>query len=448
MNTAATGIVSLCDLYVFRLGALLGAWQTFAWKIVVYPSLSRPLEGIRVLDLTMALAGPYASFILASMGAQVIRIEAPRSRDGARNSPPFLGPRGWNHGAPQPDEVSLSVVDRAHSKQSVTLNLKTEQGRVMFMDLVKLSDVVLENMSHGTTERLQIDWPQVQAVNPRIVYASISGFGDNPAFEGLKGSDIIIQALSGWMHVTGEAGGAPTRIGVPVADLVTPLFAVNGILAALVQRGRTGAGQHVQVAMLDCMVALLAAEHLDVAAHEGRPLRTGNSLDRLVPFGVYACQDGHIALVAHHSEKFAALADAMQHPELMHNPQYLDLGFRQQHAAQINAWIEAWTQQHTMAQVLEAVYTQRGIPAAPVRSPMQALADPHLLANGAIGQLAAAAIGGVLPTGLGQPIQFSAVPAMQHPAAQTLGQANADVYGELLGLSPLQLQQFQAQGVI
>ena len=411
-------------------------------------SLSRPLEGIRVLDLTMALSGPYAALILADMGAEVIHIEAPRSRDGARNSPPFFGQRGWNYGAPLPDEVSLSVLDRARNKQSVTLNLKSEQGRTLFMDLVKISDVVLENMSSGTAQRLQIDWPQVQAVNPRVVYASITGFGDNPAFEGLKGSDILVQALSGWMQVTGTVDGPPTRVGVPVADLVTPLYAVNGILAALVQRGRTGLGQHVQVAMLDCMVALLAAEHWDVVASAGYPLRTGNSLDRLVPFGVYACKDGHVALVAHQADKFAALAQAMQHAELMHNPQYLDLGFRQQHAAQINAWIEAWTLQHTCAQVLEKVYHQCGIPAAPVRSPTQALADPHLLANGSIAPLAAVTQTGMVPKGLGQPIQFSAASLPLNQAAQALGAANAQVYGELLGLAGEQLQKLQAQGVI
>lgn len=410
--------------------------------------LPGPLEGIRVLDLTIALAGPYGALLLASMGAQVIRIEAPQSRDTARQSPPFLGPEGWNHGAPLPEEISLSVLDRARNKQSITLNLKTAQGLAMFMDLVKVSDVVLESMSRGTTQRLGIDWPSVQAVNPRVVYASITGFGDNPAFEGLKGSDILIQALSGWMHVTGQADGPPTRIGVPVADLVAPLYAVNGILAALVQRGRTGQGQHVQVGMLDCMVALLAAEHFDVSAHLGRALRTGNSLDRLVPFGVYACQDGHVALVAHQADKFAALAQAMQHPELMHNPQYLDLGFRQQHAARINAWIEAWTRAQTTTQVLACLGTQCQIPAALVRTPQQALADPYLRAIGAIGELAVPPMHGLSPTGLGNPIQFSHAQAALEQPAQALGASNAKVYGELLALSAEQLQALQAQGVI
>lgn len=410
--------------------------------------LSRPLDGIRVLDLTAALAGPYASLMMAGMGAEVIHIEAPQSRDGARNSPPFFGPRGWNHGAPLPDEVSLSIIDRARNKQSVTLNLKSTQGRALFMDLVQVSDVVLENMSAGTTQRLGVDYASVHAENPRVVYASITGFGDNPAFQGLKGTDIVIQALSGLMHVTGAADGPPTRVGIPIADLVTPLYAINGILAALIQRGRTGLGQHVQVAMLDCMVAMLAAEHLDFAAQSGRALRTGNSLDRLMPFGVYACQDGHVALVANQADKFAALAQAMQHPELMHNPQYLDLGYRQQHAAQINVWIEAWTSQQTTAQVVDAVYTQRGIPAAAVRTPQEALADPYLRAHGAVGQLAAAALGEVQPTGLGNPIQFSGGYAQFDQPAQPLGASNAVVYGQLLGLSNERLQQLQTIGVI
>lgn len=410
--------------------------------------VTRPLQGFRVLDLTIALAGPYGALMLAGMGAEVIHIEAPQSRDTARNNPPFFGPRGWNHGAPMPDEVSLSVIDRGRNKQSVTLNLKTDQGRSMFMDLVRVSDVVLENLSAGTTKRLGVDWTSVQAVNPRIVYGSITGFGDNPAFEGLKGSDILIQALSGWMHVTGDAEGPPTRIGVPLADLVTPLYAVNGILAALIQRGRTGQGQHVQVAMLDCLVAMLAAEHFDVTAQLGGSLRTGNSFDRLIPFGVYPCQDGHIAMAAHQADKFAALAQAMQHPELMQNPQYLDLGFRHQHAASINRWIEAWTRPQTTAQVLECLSSRCQIPAAVVRSPQQVLADPYMRSTGVISPLPVAAVAGLQPMGLGNPVQFSQAHASFDQPAHALGADNANVYGELLALSADQLQTLQSQGVI
>lgn len=401
-----------------------------------------------MLDLTIALAGPYGALMLAGMGAEVIHIEAPQSRDTARHSPPFLGPRGWNYGAPLPDEVSLLLLDRGRNKQQVTLNLKTEAGRAMFMDLVKVSDVVLENLSVGTTQRLGVDWPSVQAVNPRVVYASITGFGDNPAFEGLKGSDILIQALSGWMHVTGDADGPPLRTGVPIADLVTPLYAVNGILAALIQRGRTGLGQHVQVAMLDCLVAMLAAEHFDVTAHLGGALRTGNSFDRLLPFGVYACQDGHVAIVAHQSEQFTALAQAMQHPELLGNPQYLEQGFRQQRAQAINGWIEAWTWQHTTAQVLECLGTQWQIPVAVVRSPQQVLADPYLRRHGVIGQLPVPAISGLQPTGLGNPVRFSNAHAEFDQPAHARGVDNASVYGELLALSAAQLQALKSQGVI
>lgn len=408
---------------------------------------SRPLEGIRVLDLTMALAGPYGALMLGGMGAEVIHVEAPQSRDTVRQCPPFVGPRGLHHGAPQPDETSLLVLDRARNKKSITLDLKTEAGRALFMQLVQVSDVVLENMSSGVAQRLGVDYATLEQVNPRLVYGSISGFGDNPAYAGLKGTDILIQALSGLMHVTGFADGPPTRVGLPIADLVAPLYAVNGILAALIQRGRTGQGQHVQVAMLDCLVSLLAVEHLDVAATAPLALRTGNSLDRLVPFGVYACSDGHIAIAAYQADTFAALARAMQHPELMHNRAYLVMGFRTQHAAQINHWIGAWTAGQTTAQVLDCVSTQHGIPAAIVRSPLQAQQDPYLLSTGAITQITADD-GSTIGVAAGNPIAFSKAHAQFDQAAHALGADNVQIYTELLGMTAQQLDTLRAQGVI
>ena len=263
---------------------------------------SRPLEGIRVLDLTVALAGPYGALMLGGLGAEVIHIEAPGGGDIARTNPPYIGPNGVAFGVRADDEVSLSILNRGRNKKSVTLDLKSAKGREVFFRLVKESDVVLENMSEGTAQRLGVGYEQVSRVNPRIVYGSISAFGEPSIYPGLKGMDILIQALSGLMEVTGFADGPPTRVGIPIADLMTPLFAVNGILAALIQRGRTGEGQHVQVSMLDCLASMVAEEHFDIPAEDGAPMRSGNSHDRLVPFGVYPCRDGAVAICAFRPE--------------------------------------------------------------------------------------------------------------------------------------------------
>ena len=235
----------------------------------------RPLEGIRVIDLTVALAGPYGALLLGGLGAEVIHIESPGEGEISRTNPPFVGPRGLSLEAKAADETSLTIVNRGRNKKSVTLDLKSPRGLNLFFRLVEKADVVMENMSEGTARRLGVGYEAVRAVNPRIVYASVSAFGDPSVYPGVKGMDVMVQAASGLMAVTGFSDGAPTRVGIPIADLVTPLYAVNGILAALIQRGRTGKGQHVTVSMLDCLASLVAEEHFDVFGAAGVPMRTG-----------------------------------------------------------------------------------------------------------------------------------------------------------------------------
>ena len=291
-------------------------------------TLTRPLQGIRILDLTVALSGPYASLLLGGMGAEVIRVEAPGGGDIARTNPPFVGPDGVNFGGKRPDEISLTILNRSRNKKSITLDLKTPEGHALFMRLAKECDVLVENMSEGATARLKVDYESVRAANPGIVYASIKAFGEPSPMPKLKGMDIIVQALSGIMEVTGEPGGAPTRWGLPIADLVAPVYAVNGILAALIHRGRTGQGQRVTVSMLDCLASLVAEEHFDIMAGAGFPMRSGNFHDRLSPFGVYGTRDGSVALVAFSPEWFGALMEAIGHPELGEDPRFCNRGVR------------------------------------------------------------------------------------------------------------------------
>ena len=292
----------------------------------------RPLEGIRVIDLTVALAGPYGALLLGGLGAEVIHIEAPGEGEIARTNPPFVGPRGLSLEAKALDETSLTIVNRGRNKKSVTLDLKSPKGRELFFRMVEQADVVMENMSEGAAKRLGVGYDAVKAANPRVVYASISAFGEPSVCPGVKGMDIMVQAMSGLMAATGFADGPPTRVGVPIADMVTPLYAVNGILAALIQRGRTGRGQHVTVSMLDCLASIVAEEHFDVFGAAGVPLRTGNSHDRLTPFGVYACKDGHAAIVAFRPEWMRGLLEALGRPELLTDPRFASRGPRMKNA--------------------------------------------------------------------------------------------------------------------
>ncbi|VWB09738.1 CaiB/BaiF CoA transferase family protein [Burkholderia lata] len=411
-------------------------------------SAARPLDGIRVLDLTVALAGPYGSLLLGGMGAEVIRVESPGGGDIARNNPPYVGKDGVHFGVKGDDEVSLTILNRARNKKSITLDLKSEQGRALFMELVKESDVVIENASEGVTARLGVDYESVRQVNPKIVYASIKAFGEPSPYKNLKGMDIIVQALSGIMDVTGFADGPPTRSGLPIADLIAPLYAVNGILAALIHRGRTGIGQCVQVSMLDCLASLVAEEHFDVFLEHGYAKRSGNFQDRLVPFGVYGTRDGYVAMVAFQPDWFQNLMEAVGRPEIATDPRYATRGPRMKHAAEINAIIEEWTRGHSTEEVIAELQVKRGVPAAPVRSPLDVLKDPVLQARGAVVRLEHPGLAGVDAMGMGLPIKLSGTPVQFDQPAQALGAANDEIYQGLLKLPEDRLQQLRDAGVI
>lgn len=409
---------------------------------------SRPLEGIRVLDLTVALAGPYGALLLGGLGAEVIHIEAPGGGDIARTNPPFVGPNGMSFGATTDKDLSLSIINRGRNKKSLTLDLKSEKGHSIFMQLVKESDVIIENLSEGTARRLRVGYEDVSQVNPRLVYVSISAFGEPSVYPGLKGMDIMVQALSGLMEVTGLADGPPTRVGIPVADIVTPLYAVNGLLAALIQRGRTGEGQHVKVAMLDCLASMVAEEHFDISAAVGAPMRTGNSHDRLAPFGVYPCKDGHVAIVAFQPEWMKGLLDAMGRPELINDPRFANRGVRMQHAVALNEIIEAWTNTLTKSELVHKLFDERGVPAVIVRKPIEVLNDPALHERGAVVQLQHPTMGAVTAVGMGNPIQFSKANAQFDVPAQDIGEANQEIYGGLLKMSTAEIKELCATGVI
>ena len=411
------------------------------------PKMARPLAGIRVLDLTMALSGPYCTLLLAGMGAEVIKIEGPKSADLARTNPPFFGPNGFHLGAMQPGDVSVSALNRHRNKKSITLDLKSPEGRALFMRLAQASDVVVENMSEGTAARLGVGYEAVRVANSRIVYASISGLGDPSPMPGVKAMDIIVQAASGVMDVTGATDGPPTRFGLPIADLMAPLYAISGILAAVIQRGATGTGQHVKVGMLDCMASLLPIEHFDVFQRAGYPSRSGNQHTRLTPFGIYATQDGHVAIAATADGWTRALFATMGRPDLLDDPRFKDRGGRVVNADALNTIIEAWTRTQG-AQYVEDMFGKAGIPCARVRTAAEVMTDPWLRKKGAIQQLAHPRLGPIDAVGAGIPIEFSEADARLDEPAHELGADNADVYRELLGLSDAELQALKAKGIV
>lgn len=412
------------------------------------PPLPRPLQGTTVLDLTTALAGPYASLLLAGLGARVIKVENPKQPDTARSNAPFVGPQGLGLVRREADDVSLAILERARNKESVTLNLKDPRGRALFLRLAAQADIVVENFSAGTADRLGVGYAALSAVNPRLVYTAISGFGADNVSGQNKAMDTIVQALSGLMMTSGGPADGPVRVGVPFGDLAAPLYATIGTLAALMQARATGRGQQVDVSLLGAITAMVAAEPFDVMRRIGQETRTGNTMPRLAPFGIFATRDGHVAICAPTDAFSAALLGLIGRPELREDPRFNARDRRVAHHEALHALVAEWMAgQATDAAVarLEAA----GVPCGRVRDPGDAVRDPRLLARGETVPLLHPTLGTVddIVVG-GLPIRMTGSRTGFDRAAPALGEHNRPVFGGMLGLADAELAALAREGVV
>jgi CoA:oxalate CoA-transferase len=409
------------------------------------PELPRPLEGIVVVDLTIALAGPYATQLLGALGATVIKVENPAGGDPSRNNAPYYGPGGLALARASEDDMSVSMLERGRNKLSVTLNLKHPDALEVFADLVRRADVVVENYSAGTADRLGVGYAFASGVNERIVYTSISGFGvGRPG----KGMDTIFQALSGLMQMSGSYGDPPVRSGVPFGDLTGPLFAVIGTMAALLLRERTGRGQHVDVSLVGALTALAATEPWGTMERAGIAMRTGNTVPRLAPFGIFETSDGFVALCAP-TESFArGVFAALGRPELGDDERFSSRDRRVANADALHTEIEQWARPLSTAEVVAALELQ-GVPVAVVRGPDDAVHDPAVRERGETVTLAHPTLGPIDElVGSGIPIRYSAASAGYDQPAAFLGAHNDLVYGGLLGYDDDRLSNLRAAGVV
>ncbi|WP_439658380.1 CaiB/BaiF CoA transferase family protein [Lentzea sp. HUAS TT2] len=407
----------------------------------------QPLAGRTVVDLTTALAGPYATLLLGGLGARVIKVENPRTGgDSSRGNAPYLGRDGLGLGRVHADDVSVSMLLRGRNKESVTLDLKHPEGRDVLTDLVRQADVLVENYSAGVTDRLGIGPAAMLAVNPRLVYTSISGFGaqGGPA----KAMDTIVQALSGIMGTAGQEGDDPVRNGLPVGDLVAPLFAVIGTLAAVVQADRTGAGQHVDVSMLGALTSLVACEPFDAYAAVGLAQRTGSLVPRLAPFGLFEAADGWLALCGPTDRFAAGVFGAMGDPALVSDPRFATRDARVANASVLHKLIGQWTAGRRRAEVV-ALLVDNGVPAAEVREPAEAVRDPLVRARREVVALTHPAHGATADiSATGVPIVFSGADAGFDRPAPALGEHNDAIYGDFLGYGADRIAALRADGVI
>jgi len=409
---------------------------------------ARPLEGLRVIDLTRALAGPYATLLLAGLGATVIKVEDPRGGDLARDNSPYVGRDGVGVEKRHEDDLSISHLTRARGKHGISLNLKHPKAREVFADLVRGADIVVENFTSGTADRLGVGYAAAKAVNPEIIYCSLSGFGAGVA-EGSKAMDVLIQALSGAMYTSGGPGEPPVRIGIPMADMLAPMFGVIGILAALNHRQATGEGQQVDVSMLGALTSFVAIENWQAMALAGMEARTGLTVQRLSPFGVFRCADGYVSIVAVHEGLARGLFKAMENEGLGEDPRYATRDRRVANAADLEALIQDWSSQLPTDEVVRRLEAQ-GVPAAPVRHPAEGLKDPRVVARGEtvpIAHPAYASQDGLMTAGV--PIQFSHGRTGFDPVLPVaIGQHNAEVYRDLLGYSDEQVRDLAEAGAI
>lgn len=410
--------------------------------------LPRPLEDVTVLDLTTALAGPFATALLAGLGARVIKVENPLGPDTCRANPPYLGATGAHLVRETEDDISVSAINRLRNKQAVTLNLKHPEARAVFADLVRQADVLVENFSRGALDRAGAGYEFASQVNPRIIYCSITGFGSEGEPGGSKAMDAIIQALSGVMMTSGAPGDPPVRVGIPFADLNAPLFGIVGLLAALHQARRTGLGQHVDVSMLGVMTSLVACEPFDLLERCGLPQRTGQTVPRLAPFGIYATRDGFMAVCAPTEAFAAALFRAIGMPELSQDERFRTRDDRVKNVVELDRIVEGFTRaMDTEAAVakLEAA----GVPAAPVRTPGAAVRDPRVVSRGETVRLLHPKFGEVEEVyGMGMPIRLSGSRVGFDQPAPAVGEHNEAVYCGLLGYSAEKLRELKKEKVI
>jgi CoA:oxalate CoA-transferase len=337
---------------------------------------------------------------------------------------------------------------RGRNKESITIDLKTVEGVRVFRDLVRHADLVVENYSAGVTQRLGIDYESVRDLNPKLVYTSISGFGAQGGYGGGKAMDTIIQALSGVMMTAGEEGDAPVRFGLPVGDLVTPLFAVIGTLSAIISADETGLGQHVDVSMLGALTSLVACEPFDAYESVGMPLRTGQYLPRLAPFGTFQASDGWFALCAPKDEFARGVFAALGEPELGEGDRFGKRDSRVANSDELHARIAHWARTLSVAEAVNALESN-GVPVAPVRGVTEAIRDPLVLGRGEVVPLALNHASDAGPLyGTGVPIRFSRSATGLDRAAPRLGEHTADVLRATLGYDQDNIDRLRESGIV
>lgn len=392
-----------------------------------------PLTGIRVLDLTRVLSGPYTAMMLADLGAEVIKLEQPGIGDDSRHFGPF-----------QEDE-SAYFMSINRNKQSITLNLKAPEGKELFKKLASQMDVILENFRPGTMEKLELDYDKIREANPQIIYASISGFGQTGPYSRRAAYDGIVQAMGGIMGITGEKGGKPVKIGSSIGDIIAGMFCAYGILAAYIHRMRTGEGQYIDVAMLDSQVAVLenAIARYTVTGEVPRP--TGNTHTSIFPFETFPTATEDIMIAAGNDVLWGKLCNALGCPELIRDLRFCSNPERGYHRDEMFALLchrlkdkpaEEWVQ----------ILDDAGVPCSLINTIDKVLENPQVQARDMIVCVDHPKAGKNTIAGI--PVKMSLTPGCIYKAAPSLGEDNSRIYKDLTGIDEAELRSMKEKGII
>ena len=394
-----------------------------------------PLEGIRILDLSWVLAGPFATMVLSDLGAEVIKVERPQTGDLARGNGPFI------------DGESSYFLSINRGKKSVTIDLQTPQGKQVFLELVKKVDVVVENFVPGTMERLGLDYEVVKKQNPGVIYASISGFGQTGPCAHNRALDIIIQAMGGMMSITGEPDGRPLKPGASLGDIAAGLFTTIGILSALLERGKSGKGQMLDISMLDCQLSILENAFARFFATGEVPRRLGTRHPVFTPFQAFETKDGYIvvAMVGGVRNQWPLFCAIIGRLDLMDDERYQTGGSRTEHYNELEPILNEVMKTKTTDEWLKEL-SEVGIPCGPINTIDQVASHPQVLAREMIVEVLHPRIGKVKL--INTPVKLSRTPAKVEKASPDLGQDTQQLLVELLDMSEGEIENLRKSGAI
>jgi formyl-CoA transferase len=409
--------------------------------------MKKHLENVRVIDLTAYLSGPFVSMNLAAMGAEVVKIERPKVGDPCRWNPPFAGPEGVSHETKTDTDVSLLYLKRNRNKKSIFLNLQSEKGKEILRQLVERSDIVIENFAPGVMERLGFEYPQLKEINPKIIYCSIAGYGQDGPYRDRAAFDLTVQAASGIMGVTGFPDGPPTRCGAWIGDMIPAMYGLSGILAALFSREKTGKGERIDISMQDSCFSMIMDEALDLHLSMGIPMRTGNRNPRLAPWNTYPAKDGYIIICVANNSQWETFLEAIERQDLKEDPRFKNQVGRYKNSDDVEEIVLEWLKDLTKEDALRRLRKKK-VPCDPVPEINEILEDPQLKFRGMIQELIHPMSGRTGIKTAGFPIHFSELQAGLGESAPYPGQHNEEIYRDLLGISQEELINLKDEGII